>query len=82
MIERTTTFDTLPGRRKERRSTLTRPCLLSGQNETVALRMGVADVGCLSGAVDRQHAALLAVGRPAAVLHIPRGPHTSHHGVI
>lgn len=63
-------------------SSLTRPCPLSRQGEAVALGMGVADVRCLSGAVHRQHAALLAVGRPAAVLHVPRGPHASHHGVI
>lgn len=61
---------------------LTRPRLPSGQSEAVALGMGVTDVRRLSGAVDRQHAALLAVGRPAAVLHVPRRPHTSHHGVI
>lgn len=60
----------------------TRPRLLSGQSEAAALRVGVTDVCGLSGAVDRQHAALLAVGGPAAVLHVPRGPHTSHHGVI
>lgn len=63
-------------------SLLTCPRLLSSQSEAVALRMGVTDVRCLSGTVDRQHTAQLAVGRPAAVLHVPGGPHTSHHGVI
>lgn len=61
---------------------LTRPCGLSSQSEAAALRMGVTDVRCLFGTVDRQHAALLAVGRPAAVVHIPRGPHASHQSVI
>lgn len=63
-------------------SLLTRPRLLSGQSEAVTLRVGVTDVRRLFDAVHRQHAALLAVGRPAAVLHVPRGPHASHHGVI
>ena len=60
----------------------TRPCFLPRQSEAVALRVGVTDVRCLSGTVDRQHAALLAVGRPAAVLHVPGCPHTLHHSVI
>lgn len=62
--------------------TLTRPRPLSRQSEAVALRVGVADVGGLSGAVHRQHAALLAVGRPAAVVHVAGGPHGRHHSVI
>lgn len=66
----------------ERGQEATRPGFVSTQTEAAALRMRITDVRCLSGAVDRQHAALLAVGRPAAVLHIPRGPHASHHGVI
>lgn len=63
-------------------ASLTRPGLLPRQGEAGAVRVGVADVSCLSGTVDWQHTALLAVGRPAAVLHIPRGPHTPHHSVI
>lgn len=31
---------------------VTRPCLLSGQSEAVALRVGVTDVHSLSGAVN------------------------------
>lgn len=64
------------------KKTLTCPSLLSGQSEAAAMRVGVTDVCRLSGAVDGQHAALLAVGWPAAVLHIPRGAHVSHHAVI
>lgn len=60
----------------------TRPRLPAGQREAVALRMGVTDERPLSGAVDRQHAALLAVRRPAAVLRVPGGPHATHHGEI
>lgn len=56
---------------RDYKSSPTRPCLLSRQREAAALRMGVADVRSLSGAVHRQNAALLTVGRPAAVFHIP-----------
>lgn len=66
----------------QRQSQPTRPRPASRQSEAAALRVGVADVGGLSGAVHRQHAALLAVGRPAAVVHVPGGPGARRHRVI
>ena len=61
---------------------LTCPGPLAPEGEAGALGVGVADGGRLPGAVHGENAALLVVGGPTTVVHVPRAAHASHACVL